>query len=49
MDKRNENIKEAKAKRKAEHDEIVRTLRGWLIALADNIKSQLENEAIEYR
>ena len=47
--KRNELVKEAKAQRKAEHDEIVRTLRGWLIALADNIKSQLENEAIEYR
>ena len=32
--KRNELIKEAKAQRKAEHDELVRTLRGWLAALA---------------
>ena len=47
--KRNELIKEAKAQRKAEHDELVRTLRGWLAALAQNVKDQLESEAIEYR
>jgi hypothetical protein len=34
MLKRNELIKAAKAKRKAEHDEIVRTWRGDLSALA---------------
>ena len=32
--KRNELVKEAKAQRKAEHDEIVRTLRGWLVTFA---------------
>ena len=47
--KRNELVKEAKAQRKAEHDEIVRTLRGYLSALGENIRTQLESEAIEYR
>lgn len=32
--KRKEIVKEAKAQRKAEHDEIVSTLRGWLVAMA---------------
>lgn len=49
MEKRNEIVKEAKAKRKAEHDEIVRTLRSMLASVMESVKSQLENEAIEYR
>ena len=49
MLKRNELIKEAKAKRKAEHDEIVRTLRSMLASVGESVKNQLESEAIEYR
>ena len=40
MGKRNELIQEAKAKRKAEHDEIVRCLRSAM----SSMKTQLECE-----
>jgi hypothetical protein len=43
--KRNELIKDAKAKRKAEHDEIVRTMMGWVSALQESVKNQLAEEA----
>ena len=49
MRKRKQFVEGEKAQRKAEHDEIVRTLRGYLSALGENIRNQLESEAIEYR
>ena len=49
MRKRKQFVEGEKAQRKLEHDEIVRTLRGYLSALVDNIRSQLKSEALEYR
>jgi len=45
MRERNEFVKEAKAQRKAEHDEIVRTLRGMIASIMESLKNQLEREA----
>ena len=49
MDKRRDFIKGVKAERKAEHDEIVRTLRGMIASLIESLKNQLAYEAGEYR
>ena len=49
MRKRNELIQEAKARRKAEHDETIRTLRGMVASVLQSLKTQLECEADDYR
>ncbi len=45
MDKRREFIKEAKAQRKAQHDEIVKELRGMIESAIESLKNQLDYEA----
>ena len=42
-------VKEAKAQRKAEHDEIMKVLRGMLMNAIETLKSQLREEAEDYR
>lgn len=49
MQKRMSFVKEAKAQRKAEHDEIMKVLRGMLANAIASLKSQLEQEAEDYR
>ena len=49
MRKRNELIQEAKAQRKAEHDETIRTLRGFVASVLESLKTQLECEAYDYK
>ena len=38
-----------KAKRKAEHDETIRTLRGMIANVLESLKNQLQCEAEDYR
>lgn len=42
-------VKEAKAQRKAEHDEIMKVLRGMLMNAIESLKNQLKEEAEDYR
>ena len=42
-------VKEAKAQRKAEHDEIMKVLRGMLMNAIETLKNQLKEEAEDYR
>ena len=49
VQKRMSFVKEAKAQRKAEHDEIMKVLRGMLANAIASLKSQLEQEAEDYR
>ena len=42
-------VKEAKAQRKAEHDEIMKVLRGMLMNAIETLKSQLREETEDYR
>ena len=49
MLKRKEFVKEAKARRKAEHDETIRTLRGLVASVLESLKNQLRCEAEDYR
>ena len=49
MLKRKEFVKEAKARRKAEHDETIRALRGMIASVLESLKNQLRCEAEDYR
>ena len=45
MNKRREFLKEARAQRKAQHDEIVKELRGMIECAIESLKNQLAYEA----
>lgn len=49
MRKRKEFVEEGKARRKAEHDEFVWTVRGMVSCALQSLKEQLEREANEYK
>ncbi len=49
MLKRKAYVEGEKAKRKAEHDETIRTLRGMVTSVLESLKNQLRCEAEDYR